>query len=299
MFDKKILFIFTAMLVITLACQFGVSEDTPTPDLGPQQTMTSQAIELAAFQQQATTDAALAAGVQGTIAAQETADAAAQQTQGALDAEVEATQEVAVEETEPPEEDQVSSPDETNHGFPDTFDDNRNGWALNDIINIEAGKLQFTDIPENEAHWTTCDACLVTADQNHAEVEGTGASNEDYVFGLILDNGECSNEAIALLAWWSEGVYAIMQAVREESGDFRHWRPLKDWSKATEIKTGQYTTNSLSADYEFLNDLWITVYINDTYKTRFKTFGYNGSEQCLAGAYGEGGDININNFNIE
>jgi hypothetical protein len=298
MFDKKILFIFAAILVITLACQLGVSEDTPTPDLGPQQTMTSQAIELAAFQQQATADAQLAAGVQGTIAAQGTADAAAQQTQGALDAEVEATQEVAVEQTEPPEEDQVSGPDETNYGFPDTFDDNRNGWALTDEINIEAGKLQFIDIPENEAMWTTCDACLVTADQNHAEVEGTGASNEDYAFGLILDYGECSNGAIALLVY-SEGSYAIMQAVLEESGDFRHWRPLKDWSKATEIKTGQYTTNSLSADYAFSDDLWITVYINDTYKTRFKTFGYNGSEQCLAGAYGESGDIDIDNFNIE
>lgn len=298
MFDKKILFIFAAILVITLACQLGVSEDTPTPDLGPQQTMTSQAIELAAFQQQATADAQLAAGVQGTVAAQGTADAAAQQTQGALDAEVEATQEVAVEQTEPPEEDQVPSPDETNYGFPDTFDDNRNGWVLTDEINIEAGKLQFTDIPENAAVWTMCDACLVTADQNHAEVEGTGASNEDFAFGLLLDGGECSNEAIVLMAY-SEGVYAIMQAVPEESGDFRHWRPLKDWSKATEIKTGQYTTNSLSADYAFSDDLWITVYINDTYKTRFKTFGYNGSEQCLAGAYGEGGDIDIDNFKIE
>ena len=107
MFDKKILFIFAAILVITLACQFSVSEDTPTPDLGPQQTTTSQAIELAAFQQQATADAQLAAGVQETIAAQGTADAAAKQTQGALDAEVETTQEVAVEQTEPPEEDQV------------------------------------------------------------------------------------------------------------------------------------------------------------------------------------------------
>jgi hypothetical protein len=260
--------------------------------------MTSQAIELASFQQQATADAQLAAGVQETVVAQETADAAAQQTQDALDAEVEATEEVVVEETKPPEEDQVSSPDETNYGFPDTFDDNRNGWALTDEINIEAGKLQFTDIPENVAVWTMCDACLVTTDQNHAEVEGTGASNEYFVFGLLLDGGECSNEAIVLLAS-SEGYYAIMQAVREESGDFRHWRTLKEVSKATEFKTGQYSTNSLSADYEFSDDLWITVYINDTYKTRFKTFGYNGSEQCLAGAYGEGGDIDIDNFNIE
>ena len=298
MFDKKILFIFAAILVITLACQFGDSVDTPTTDLGPQQTMTSQAIELASFQQQATADAQLAAGVQETVVAQGTADAAAQQTQDAVEAEVEATQEVAVEETEAPEEDQVSSPDETNYGFPDTFDDNRNEWALTDVINVEAGKLQFTDIPENEARWTTCDACLVTTDQNHAQVEGTGASNEDFAFGLILDSGECSDEAIVLLSY-SEGYYAIMQAVREESGDFRHWRPLKDWSEAIEIKTGQYTANSLSADYEFSDDLWITVYINDTYKTRFKTFGYNGSEQCLAGAYGEGGDIDIDNFNIE
>ena len=132
MFDKKILFIFAAIIVITLACQIGVGEDTTTTDLGPQQTMTSQAIELAAFQQQSTADAQLAAGVQETIAAQGTADAAAQQTQEELDAKVEATEEVAVEETEPPEEDQVSSPDETNYGLPDTFDDNRNGWTLTD-----------------------------------------------------------------------------------------------------------------------------------------------------------------------
>jgi hypothetical protein len=77
MFDKKITFIFAAILMLTLACQLGVSEDTPAPDLGPQQTMTSQAIELGAFQQQATVDAQLAAGVQGTIAAQGTADAQA------------------------------------------------------------------------------------------------------------------------------------------------------------------------------------------------------------------------------
>jgi len=298
MFDKKILIIIGAILVITLACQLGVSEETPTPDLGPQQTMTSQAIELAAFQQKATADAQLAASVQETVAAQGTADAAAKQTQGALDAEVEATQELAVKETEPPEENQVSSPDESNYGFPDTFDDNRNGWALTDEINIEAGKLQFTDIPENASIWTMCEACLVTTDQNHAQIEGTGASNDVFVFGLILDGGDCSNEAIVLLAS-SEGVYAILQAVREESGDFRHWRTLKKPSEATEIKTGQYTTNSLSADYEFSDDLWITVYINDIYKTRFKTFGYNGSEQCLAGAYGEGGDFDIDNFNIE
>jgi hypothetical protein len=283
MFDKKILFIFAAILVITLACQIGVSEDTPTPDLGPQQTMTSQAIELASFQQQATADAQLAASVQGTVAAQGTADTGARQTQDAPDAKPEATQEVAVEETEPPEEEQDSSPDETNYGFPDTFDDNRNGWSLTD---------------DNAAVWTMCDACLVTNDQNHAQVEGTGASKEDFAFGLILDSGECSDEAIVLMAY-SEGVYAIMQAVREESGDFRHWRPLKDWSKATEIKTGLHATNSLSADYEFSDDLWITVYINDTYKTRFKTFGYNGSEQCLAGVYGESGDIDFDNFKIE
>jgi hypothetical protein len=298
MFDKKITFIFAAIVMITLACQLGVSEDTPAPDLGPQQTMTSQAIELAAFQQQATADAQLAAGVQSTVAAQGAADAAAKQTQDALDAEVETTEEVAVEKTEPPEIDQVSSPDETNYGFPDTFDDNRNGWGLTDVINIEAGKLQFNDIPNNAAVWTMCDACLVTNDQNHAQVEGTGASKEDFAFGLILDSGECSDEAIVLMAY-SEGVYAIMQAVREESGDFRHWRPLKDWSKATEIKTGLHATNSLSADYEFSDDLWITVYINDTYKTRFKTFGYNGSEQCLAGVYGESGDIDFDNFKIE
>ena len=76
MFDKKITFAFAAIIMITLACQLGVSEDTPAPDLGPEQTMTSQAIELAAFQQQATADAQLAASVQGTIAAQWTADAA-------------------------------------------------------------------------------------------------------------------------------------------------------------------------------------------------------------------------------
>ena len=178
MFDKKILIIFTAILMITLACQLGASEDTPIPDLGPQQTMTSQAIEIASFQQQATGDAQLAASVQGTVVAQGAADAAAQQTQDALDAEVETTEEVAVEETEPPEEDQVPSLDETNYGFPDTFDDNRNGWALTDMINIEVGKLQFTDIPENEARWTICDACLVTTDQNHAQVVGTGASTK-------------------------------------------------------------------------------------------------------------------------
>ena len=59
MVNKRIIISILALMLASLACQFGASsvEETETPDIGPQLTMTSQSIELDQFRAQATADA--------------------------------------------------------------------------------------------------------------------------------------------------------------------------------------------------------------------------------------------------
>jgi len=50
-------------------------------------------------------------------------------------------------------------------GFPDLFDDNRNGWDVSGKFSIQNGQLQFRDSPSDAAYWVYCNGCIVTPDQ--------------------------------------------------------------------------------------------------------------------------------------
>ena len=90
------------------------------------------------------------------------------------------------------------------------------------------GRLQFRNIPQNSGRLTLCNACLVTSDLNEVIVEGNAADPEGSVYGLILDNGTCSSDSIALIVS-SWGTYAVLQAVSDDAGEFDSWYPFIDF----------------------------------------------------------------------
>lgn len=103
---------FLAILVAMLACQFGTGEPTPTPtpDLGPEQTGTAEALNRRATSVErtaesvATNEAQAALDAQSTIDAQSTTDAAAEakaaeETQSAMNSQATRTQRVYDQQT--------------------------------------------------------------------------------------------------------------------------------------------------------------------------------------------------------
>ena len=292
--NKKIFAFLVVIALISLACEFSLfsEDDTPTPDLGAQQTGTALALAQAELEnQQATMDAQFAAeSAQQTAeemaaqSARETAAAVAQaQTQEASQAEAPPTEEIAE--------------DQPDFYFPDPFDDNRNQWILDEYIDMRNGRLQFRNLPQNSSRWTLCNACLVTSDFNEVIVEGNAADPEGSAYGLILDNGTCSSDPIAFIIA-TGGFYAVLQAIFDDAGQFDYWRPFIDWRESNLVIKGQNAKNDLSATYDFSDEVWITVYINGTQVNRFKAFDSSGATDCVAGLYSES-DVDFDNFTIE
>jgi len=182
--------------------------------------------------------------------------------------------------------------------FPDTFDDNGNGWGLDNYFSIEGGVMKARNIPTDQSRWLWCDACQVTADRSHVSLDGSWADRRDASLGLLIDSGSCNPDGLVFLIG-PHGYYSIFQAVRDDDGEWRHWRPYVDWVRSSLIRTGQNTANEISADYEFTDELRVSLYINGTYVTRVRVYGYNGSEACMPGLYVDGGlEADFDNFNI-
>jgi len=287
---KIILFITSVLALSTFACNAATPSpiNTPTIDIGPLQTEnaleTSQS-DLESQQEtlsaQQTSDTQTKMNEQATISTQETADAIVQVTE-----QIE----------EPTETQQAIETPELQFSSPDTFDDNRNMWILNEYTEIADGLFKYRKSPESGS-WTWCKSCEVTSENNDVSVEGKNISPGLSIYGLILDNGTCSSDPIAFIIN-SQGAYAVLQGVFDDSGDFSYWRPFIDVTASTNIIKGQNAVNKLSATYEFADEVRMTVFVNDTQLTRFKAFESSGAESCVAGLYVLT-DIDFDNFSIQ
>lgn len=182
--------------------------------------------------------------------------------------------------------------------FPDTFDDNRNSWGLDQQIKIENGRLQFRNVPDNQARWTWCDACLVSEEKSQVSVEASWSNSPNSNLGLLIDSGTCNPDGLVFLIG-PHGYYTIVQSVRDEQGEWSHWRPFMEWNKSSRIRTAQNAVNIISAQYEFTDELRVSLFIGDTFITRVRVYGYNGSGECSPGLYAGGPlEANFDNFNI-
>ena len=182
--------------------------------------------------------------------------------------------------------------------FPDPFDDNRNGWGLDDEVSIKDGILRFRNIPENLSRWVWCDTCSVTPDQNTVSVEASWSNTENASLGLLIDDDTCSPDGLVFIIG-PFGYYSILQAVRDEAGEWRHWRPFVDWTKSSLVRKAQNATNVISVFYEFGDELHVTFSLNGSRVTRVRVYGYNGSKECRPGLYASSGlEANFDNFSI-
>jgi hypothetical protein len=182
--------------------------------------------------------------------------------------------------------------------FPDAFDDNRNGWGLDEQIAINKGMLQFRDIPGDRSRWTWCETCLVSRENHEVTVEASWSNSPNASLGLLIDNGTCNPDGLVFVLG-PHGYYSIISAVRDDDGEWRHWRPYIDWIKSSLIRPGLNQSNIISAQYEFGDELRVALYINETYVTRVRVYGYNASGECLPGLYSDGGlEANFDNFDI-
>jgi hypothetical protein len=183
-------------------------------------------------------------------------------------------------------------------GFPDPFDDNRNGWELDDVTSIKGGVLQFRKIQATEADWLVCAACTVTPKENFVSVEGWWSNTVDSSLGLLIDYDTCTPDGLVFMIG-PTGYYAIFQSVRDASGKWSYWRPLIDWAKSSLIRKAQNAKNLIAVSYEFGDELHVTFYLNGSRVTGAKVYGYNGSKECRPGLYASGGlDANFDNFSI-
>ena len=182
--------------------------------------------------------------------------------------------------------------------FPDPFDDNRNGWELDEEISIKDGILRFRNIPEALSRWIWCDACSVTPDQNTVSVEAFWSNTQNSSLGLLIDDDTCAPDGLVFIIGPS-GYYSILQAVRDESGKWKHWRPFVDWTKSSLIHKAQNAKNVISALYEFGDELHVTFSLNGSHVTRVRVYGYNGTKECRPGLYAGGRlEANFDNFSI-
>jgi hypothetical protein len=187
---------------------------------------------------------------------------------------------------------------EVQAGFPDLFDDNRNGWELDDQISIQDGLLQFRDIPETRSRWTYCDACSVTPDQNTVSVEASWSNTQNASLGLLIDDDTCTPDGLVFIIT-PVGYYRILQAVRDASGKWSHWRPFVEWTKSSLIHRAQNAKNVMSIVYDFGDELHVTFSLNGSRVTRVRVFGYNGSKECRPGLFADGGlEANFDIFSI-
>lgn len=186
-------------------------------------------------------------------------------------------------------------------GFPDLFDDNRNGWNLVIGFTIQDGKLQYRNLftfIKGRAFWTSCEACKVDSDHNTVSVDASWSNAVVGALGFLVDNEGCTPDGLVFVIA-PTGVYSIQQSVREASGEWKYWRPFIDWTKSSLIRKAQNMTNVISAVYEFGDELNVTFSINGTRVTRVRVFGYNGSKECLPGVFSDSEiDANFDNFSI-
>ena len=183
-------------------------------------------------------------------------------------------------------------------GFPDLFDDNRNGWDLDNEVTIQDGRLQFRNIPKGKARWKWCKACKVDSDHNTVSVEAAWSTIANRSLGLLVDNDVCTPDGLVFVIS-HYGNYSILQSVRDASGTWKYWRPFIAWTKSDLIRKAQNMTNVISAVYEFGDELHVTFFINGTRVTRVKVFGYNGFKECRPGVFSDSEiDANFDNFSI-
>jgi hypothetical protein len=184
-------------------------------------------------------------------------------------------------------------------GFPDPFDDNRNTWGVSENIFIQDGALRFRKSLENTSDWIYCNNCIVTPDQNSVSVEASWSNTENRALGLLIDHKMCTPDGLIFVIG-PIGYYSILQAVRDEAGEWRHWRTFIDWTKSSKIRKAPDQVNLLSAEYEFDGEaLHVKFYLNGTYITRVEVFGYNGAMQCRPGLFSDSGlESNFDNFSI-
>jgi hypothetical protein len=138
----------------------------------------------------------------------------------------------------------------------------------------------------------------VTPEQDSLSVEGSWANSADSSLGLLIDDKVCTPDGLAFLIG-PHGYYTIIQAVRDDAGNWSHWRPFIDWTKSEKIRKAQNQPNLISAVYEFGDNLHVTLSVNGTYIIRVEVFGYNGAKECRPGLFGDAGlDSNFDNFSI-
>jgi hypothetical protein len=288
--SKKILLITLLLTLTTFACNAATPSplSAPTIDEGPQQTQYALETSQSNLESQ-----------QETLSAQQTSDEQARMNeQATISAPETATTIVEVTEQieEPTETQQEVEISEIQFTSPDTFDDNRNQWILNEYTEIADGLFKYRKPPERGS-WTWCKTCQVTSENNEVSVEGKNISPGLSIYGLILDNGTCSSDPIAFIIN-SQGAFAVLQGVFDESGDFSYWRPFIDVTGSAKIIKGQNAVNKLSATYEFADEVWMTIFVNGTQLTRFKAFESSGADTCVAGLYVLS-DIDFDNFAIQ
>ena len=72
-----------------------------------------------------------------------------------------------------------------------------------------------------------------------------------------------------------------------------------EWKESSRIRPATNSVNIISAQYEFGEELRVSLFIDDQYITRVRVYGYNGSGECSPGLYADGGlEANFDNFDI-
>jgi hypothetical protein len=182
--------------------------------------------------------------------------------------------------------------------FPDAFDDNRNGWKVDDTFFFQEGIAVFRNVPQGKSKWRTCTECEVTPENNSVSVEASWSNLVNKSLGILIDDNTCTPDGL-VFAISHFGYYTIIQSVRDESGEWSHWRPFIDWTKSTAILKPQNTPNVISAVYEFGDELHVSLFVNGTRVTRVKVFGYNGEKVCKPGLFSSSMiESNFDNFSI-
>ena len=129
-------------------------------------------------------------------------------------------------------------------------------------------------------------------------VEATWLNTPNASLGLLIDDDTCTPDGLVFIIT-PVGYYRILQAVRDSSGQWSHWRPFVEWTKSGLIHKASNATNVMSITYEFGDELHVTFSLNGTRVTRVRVYGYNGSKECRPGVYADGGlDANFDNFSI-
>jgi hypothetical protein len=201
--------------------------------------------------------------------------------------------------------------------FPDTFEDNHNGWNLDRVFNIVDGRIQAINLGERSTDWISCAGCEVTIGSGKVSVDMMWSYSEIHetawqYTGLLLDDGTCSTVPIVFTLF-----YGNLNGTPYPSFELREMEPSQKseysfWFRYStpKVKPGgiikinrspKEDINNMAAAYkrDIHGGLLIELYINGQYAWGTSVRTYNNSPVCKPGLFMFTTKIFFDNFNIE